>query len=191
MYEYYFVPYPVIETERLIIRMVRKSDANDLYELCRRPETSRYSAWSPHRSIKETRDYIAYRLAQYRKHACTFFVVEQKGTGRVIGTCSYAYFDEEYKVSEIGYSVLSDEWNKGYATEIASALMGYAFNRIGVQRVFARVLPQNTASIRVLLKLGFEYEGTHKKEFYFNGKTADVCIYAITNDKYFSKRNEY
>ena len=54
MYNEYFVPYPVIETERLLIRMVRKSDAEDLYELCRRPETSRFSLWSPHENLKET-----------------------------------------------------------------------------------------------------------------------------------------
>ncbi len=189
MYNEYFVPFPVIETERLIIRMVRKSDAEDLYELCRRPETSRFSLWSPHEDLKETKEFIAYQIALYRKRKCMFFAVEEKKTCRVIGTCSYVSIDDSYKMAEIGYSILSDLWNRGYATEVAEALTGYAFNRIGVQRVSARVLPQNTASARVLLKLGFEYEGTAKNGFYYNGRVDDVDVYGITDEMYFESRN--
>ncbi len=186
MYQDCFVPYPIINTDRLIIRMVRKGDAEDLFELCRRPETSQFSMWSPHESIRETKEYISFRLSQARKNQCTFFVVEQKSTGRVIGTCSYVSIDENYKVAEIGYSILSDVWNNGFGTEVASALTGFAFDRIGVQRVFARVLPENIASARVLEKLGFQYEGMHKKEFYYNGVASDVLIFAITDDEFYS-----
>ena len=188
MYNEYFVPYPVIETERLLIRMVRKSDAEDLYELCRRPETSRFSLWSPHENLKETKEFIGYQISLYRRRKCMFFAVEEKESRKVIGTCSYVSMDADYKMAEIGYSILSDLWNQGFATEVAEALTGYAFNRIGVQRVFARVLPQNTASARVLLNLGFEYEGTAKKGFYYDGRVDDVQVFGITDDSYFESR---
>lgn len=186
-YNEYFVPYPKIETDRLLLRMVRRRDAEELYELCRRPETSRFSLWSPHGSLRETKNFIAYRLSQYRKRECMFFVIEEKATGRVIGTCSYVSMDADYKIAEIGYSILSDLWNKGFATETAEALTGYAFNRIGVQRVFARVIPRNTASARVLLKLGFRFEGTQKKGFFYKNRIDDVNVYGITDDMYFEK----
>ncbi len=190
MYNEYFVPFPLIETERLRIRMVRKSDAEDLYELCRRPETSRFSLWSPHEDLNETKDFIAYQISLYRKRKCMFFIVEEKLSGRVIGTCSYVSMDSDYKIAEIGYSILSDLWNKGFGTEVAEAITGYAFDRIGVQRVFAMVLPQNTASSRVLLKLGFELEGVAKKGFYYKGHIDDVLIYGITDDVYFESRGK-
>jgi ribosomal-protein-alanine N-acetyltransferase len=186
MYQDCFVPYPIINTDRLTIRRVQKSDASDLFELCRRPETSRFSMWSPHESINETKEYISFRISQLKKKQCTFFVVELKETGRVIGTGSYVSIDENYKVAEIGYSILSDFWNNGFGTEVASALTGFAFDRIGVQRVFARVLPQNEASARVLEKIGFVFEGTHKKEFYYNGIISDVLVFAITDDEFYS-----
>ncbi len=188
MYNEYFVPFPVIETERLKLRMVTKADAEDLYELCHRPETSRFSMWSPHESLSQTKEFIAYQISLFRKRKCMFFAVEEKSTGRVIGTCSYVSIDTYYKKAEIGYSILSDLWNKGFATEVADALCGYAFDRIKVQRVYAKVLPQNTASARVLLKLGFELEGTLKKDFYYNGREDDVDIYGITDDVYFETR---
>ncbi len=190
MYENYFVPYPVIETARLTIRMVIKSDADDLYEICRRPESSQFSMWSPHKTLKDTKDFIAFQHSLYRKRKCTFFVIEEKDTGTVIGTCSYVSFDDNYKVAEIGYSILSDLWNNGFATEAADALTGYAFECIGVQRVFARVLPQNEASVQVLLKIGMEFEGIHKKEYYYDGKVSDVEIYAITDDMFFEREGK-
>ena len=188
MYNQYFVPYPTIETDRLVIRMVKRQDAKDLFELCRRPETSLFSLWSPHESLNETKEFISYQINRYRKRDCMFFVVEEKASGRVIGTCSYVSMDSNFKIAEIGYSILSDFWNQGFATEVADGLMGYAFNRIGVQRGFARVLPQNAASVRVLLKLGFEYEGTAKKGFYYKGNVDDVEVFGITDDMYYSDR---
>ena len=193
MYNSVFVPYPEIYTDRLLLRMVRRSDDVDLFEHCRRPETSQYSLWSPHESIDVTRQLIAFQISQYKKRRCTFFVVEHKESGRVIGTGSYVYIDENYKVAEIGYSIRSDCWGQGYATEVVDALTGFAFDRMLVQRVYARVLPENEASSAVLLKLGFEYEGTHKKEYYFEGKVSDVEIYAITDEMYWQleeKKNE-
>lgn len=188
MYNQYFVPYPSIETDRLLIRMVRKSDAEDIYEICRRPETSVFSLWSPHQSLRETKDFIAFQISRYRRRECMFFAVEEKASGRVIGTCSYVSMDRDYKIAEIGYSILSDLWNRGFATETADALCAYAFNRIGVQRVFARVLPQNTASAHVLQKLGFAYEGTERKGYYYNGRAEDVQVYGMTDDMYNESR---
>jgi ribosomal-protein-alanine N-acetyltransferase len=187
MYTEVFVPYPTIYTDRLIIRQVKRKDAEDLFELCHRPETSQYSLWRPHNNIEETRSLINYQLSLYRKHKSTFFVVELKETGRVIGTCSYVSIDENYKIAEIGYSILSDLWGKGYGTEVADALCGFAFDRMLVQRVYAHVLPENVASAKVLLHVGFEYEGTLKKGYFFDGKVSDVDVYGITDEMYFSE----
>lgn len=188
MYETVLFPYPVIETEHLILRKPKRSDAADMFELCRRPETSRYSLWSPHKSVAETKDFISYKLSALKKGLIPpLFAVAEKDGSRVIGTASYVSADEYFKTVEIGYSVLSDLWNRGYGTEIANGLMGYAFDRMEVQRVFARVLPPNVASARVLEKLGFVYEGHIKKGYYFDGRVSDVDIYAVTDDMYFNE----
>ncbi len=190
MYNKIFVPYPVIHTDRLTIRQVKRQDAEDLYELCRRPEMSRFSMWNPHNSIDDTKTFINYQISRYRRRECTFFVVEHTATHKVIGTCSYVSIEGDYKIAEIGYSILSDLWGQGFGTEVADALTGFAFDRIGVQRVFARVLPQNLASKRVLERIGFEYEGTLKKGFYFDGKVSDIEVYGMTDDVFFALNKE-
>lgn len=197
MYQPAYAPYPIIETERLIVRKPTLRDAVDIFELCRRAETSRYSLWSPHNDISETREMIKNKLSEFRRgNIPPFFSVEEKETGRVIGTCSYVSADADYKVVEIGYSILSDCWNKGYGTEVAWALTGYAFDRIEAQRVFARVLPENAASVNLLTRLGFVLEGVLKKGYFFNGRVSDVAVLALTDDEYFAmfsqdKEKEY
>lgn len=186
MYEKYFSPMPRMETDRLIIRRVERSDARELYELCSRPETSQYSLWSPHESLSVTKQYISCQHSLERRGCCTFFVVEEK-SGGVIGTASYVSLDESFKIAEIGYSILSDLWGRGYGTEVADALTGFAFDRLGAQRVYARVLPENKASAAVLEKLGFAFEGTQQKGYYYKGRVNDVDIYGMTDDMYFER----
>ncbi len=190
MYNEIFVPYPTIHTDRLLLRMVKRQDAADLFELCRRPETSEFSMWHPHGSIDDTKALINYQISRYRRRECTFFAVEHKQSGKVIGTCSYVSLEDDFKIAEIGYSILSDLWGQGYGTEVADALTGFAFDRIGAQRVYARVLPENTASAKVLERIGFSYEGTLKKGFYFDGKVSDVMVYAMTDDEFYALNKE-
>ena len=181
MYEDYFIPFPVIETERLILRMVKRSDAKQLFDLCSLKETSEFSLWSPHKTLKDTKDFIAYQHSLYKKKQCYFFVVQDKLSKEVIGTCSYVSNEMDEKVWEIGYSIIKPLWGCGFGTETALALTEFAFKRIGAQRVFARVLPQNVASAIVLQKIGFENEGTLKKGYYYNEKVSDVLIFGITD----------
>lgn len=186
MYQFSFSPYPIIETERLILRKPTLRDAEEIFELCRRPETSQYSYWRPHNNINETREMIKQKLSSIRHGKLPpFFAVEEKESGRVIGTCSYVSADEFYKSVEIGYSILSDCWGNGFGTEVAWGLTGYAFDRMEAQRVYARVLPDNIASLNLLQKLGFTFEAVLKKDFFFEGKVSDVAILSMTDDEYF------
>ncbi|MBE6798942.1 MAG: GNAT family N-acetyltransferase [Ruminococcaceae bacterium] len=186
MYQFSFSPYPIIETERLILRKPTLRDAEEIFELCRRPETSQYSYWRPHNNINETREMIKQKLSSIRQGKLPpFFSVEEKESGRVIGTCSYVSADEFYKSVEIGYSILSDCWGNGFGTEVAWGLTGYAFDRMEAQRVYARVLPDNIASLNLLQKLGFTFEAVLKKDFFFEGKVSDVAILSMTDDEYF------
>lgn len=186
MYQLSFSPYPIIETERLLLRKPNLKDAEEIFELCRRPETSQYSYWRPHNNVNETREMIKQKLSDIKKGTLPpFFAVEEKATGRVIGTCSYVSADAAYKSVEIGYSILSDCWGQGFGSEVAWGLVGYAFDRMEAQRVYARVLPENTASLKLLRNLGFFDEAVLKKDFFFEGKVSDVVLLAMTDDEYF------
>lgn len=186
MYQPTYCPYPVIETERLLLRKPTLKDTAEIFELCRRPETSRYSMWRPHINIAETREMIKEKLALVKRGQLPpFFAIEEKSTGAVLGTCSFVSADQFYKSIEIGYSILSDYWQQGYGTEVAWGLTGYAFDRMEAQRVFARVMTQNEASINLLQKIGFVLEGVLRKDGYFDGNVSDIAVFSMTDDEYF------
>ena len=80
---------PTMLTRRLILRPVRMSNAQDLYEYSRDPEVARHVLWDAHRSIHQTRAYIRYLLRQYRSCAPGTFVIALRDTGKVIGTIGF------------------------------------------------------------------------------------------------------
>ena len=65
--EMYFSSLPVLQTERLILRPLRRKDTSDIFSYASDPEVTRYVLWDPHRSVSETRGYIRYILALYRR----------------------------------------------------------------------------------------------------------------------------
>ena len=176
LYARYFIPFPVIVTGRLTLRRIERRDLADLYEYCRREDSCRYSEWSPHQSRLETRRYIAWMQRRYADREGLTFAVECEG--RVIGTASYIGFDESYGTVEIGYGIRSDYWGRGLGREIVNALVWYAFETVGAQRVSARVLPENTRSAALLTACGFTCEGVHRRSLFLKGKYRDVAVYA-------------
>lgn len=72
--------------------------------------------------------------------------------------CGVGVLDLSAPDKELYYLIGRDYWGNGYATEAASALTAYAFNVIGLDKLFAKANSQNTASIGVFRKLGFVFE---------------------------------
>ncbi|MEC2715406.1 GNAT family N-acetyltransferase [Bacillus cereus] len=98
-----------------------------------------------------------------------------------MGYCGLGPLDFEITSTEMYYALSYDKWGKGYATEATYALLQYAFLKIGIERVVAVVFPENKASVRVLKKLGFQFEefaGMHS--FYI---TKDVFSKNLTNNR--------
>lgn len=175
-YDRYFVPFPTLKTERLTLRRIERRDAAQLYEYCRLEDSCRYSDWSPHRDLSTTKRYIRWMLHRYRNGQGFTFAVEYEG--RVIGTASYIDFDENYQTVEIGYGLHKEFWGRGLGREAVNALTAYAFQKIGVHRISARVIPENLRSAALLTACGFALEGIHKQSLFFKGEYRDIAIYA-------------
>ncbi|WP_046945346.1 GNAT family N-acetyltransferase, partial [Bacillus cereus] len=78
----------------------------------------------------------------------------------------------------IGYDISKAFWGKGYAPEAISALLEYAFTNLKLNRIEAKVEPENLNSISILKKLKFTLEGTLRKSEKSNGKFIDLSIYS-------------
>jgi Acetyltransferases, including N-acetylases of ribosomal proteins len=101
--------------------------------------------------------------------------------GRVVGTVSLA-LTPTHASAELGYWIAADAWGRGYATEAAAALCGFAFDALSVHRIEARHLLHNPASGRVMEKLGMRHEGVLRGAVRKAGRFEDLALYAVIVD---------
>lgn len=111
-------------------------------------------------------------LAQANK-AIRFSMIEMK-SHEIIGTCGFNSIYFENLKAEIGYDIAKAYWGMGYAPEGIRALLYYAFQNLGLNRIEAKVEPDNVNSIRVLQKLHFTFEGTLRQYEKSKGNFIDI-----------------
>lgn len=161
-----------IETARLLLRPLRREDEAALATVLSDAETMR---WYPRPFTgDEVREWIERQLGRYSSGTGLLGLVE-KQTGRLIGDCGPVWQEvEDRRELEIGYHVNREHWNQGFATEATRAVIDYAFENLGVERVVSMIRPENLASRRVAEKNGLTLE---RVVFWRNYET---CIYQRT-----------
>ena len=179
-----FVKMPTLETERLILRPMLVSDADDMYDYASREEVTRYLLWSPHTSKKNTQDFLRYIRTSYGLGDFYDWAVVEKESGRMIGTCGFTRFDFPHNVCEIGYVLNPDFHGKGYATEAARRVIDFAFSRLEVHRVEAKFMKGNNASLRVMEKLGMTFEGYRRDSMLVKGKYRTIGVSSLLYEEW-------
>lgn len=83
----------------------------------------------------------------------------------------------------IGYWVIPEVAGRGVATTAVALVTDYLFNFYGIHRVEIAIRPENTASLRIVEKLGFRYEGRKERYIHINGQWCDHFIFALTQEE--------
>ena len=148
----------VLQTNRLRLRRLSVDDAVFILKLLNEPSFIQNIGDRSVRTIEDARAYIMNGpVASYEKHGFGLWLVEAKESGAHIGICGLLK-REVLEDVDIGYALLPEFWSKGYALESASAVLSYAREELKLKRVLAVVNADNQSSIRLLEKLGFEFE---------------------------------
>lgn len=83
------------------------------------------------------------------------------------------------RAAKLGYAIRVDQWGQGYATDAARTLITFGFGRLRLHRISAAIGPDNKASIAVVKKLGFTYEGRIRDHVFTNGSWRDSLLYSV------------
>jgi ribosomal-protein-alanine N-acetyltransferase len=151
-------PMTILETERLHLRQLSSEDAEFILELLNEPSFIRNIGDRGVRTFEGANSYIINGpVASYAKNGFGLYLVKLKETAEPIGMCGLIKRDTLEDV-DIGYAYLPRFWSKGYAVEAAQAVKEYAKSVIGLHRMVAIVDPENAGSIRVLEKIGLQFE---------------------------------
>ncbi len=174
-----FVPFPVLDTPRLILRALRMDDLDDLYRYASDPAIDQHTPWAHYQSVEEARQDLARYVMQYTAEDMGVWGIERRADGRLIGICNFSYWYPPDRRAEIGYTIARDAWGHGLATEAAQALISFGFQHMNLARIEAICTPDNRASERVLQKVGMQFEGLLRSYQIWRGKPQDLKMYAI------------
>ena len=165
----------MIETARLVLREFRDSDLADIQEYAGDPEVVQYLPWGPN-TLEQTRQFLSSVQANRPEHG---FAIELKQEKRVVGACRLTVKDQANRSGDIGYVLNRRYWGRGYIPEAAEALLELGFGELKMHRIWARCDVLNTASARVMEKIGMRQEAHLLQDVFEKGVWRDSYIYAI------------
>lgn len=142
-----------IQTPRLTLRPITMHDFETTHAYVSEPENTRYMMYLPSESEEETRQSMAESVAEWRKAEPSRLEFALVLDGVHIGGVTL-FFQANRTEAELGWIIHRDHWGHGYTTEAAQAVAEYAVAHWGVKRIFACCDSENTASYRVMQKLG-------------------------------------
>jgi RimJ/RimL family protein N-acetyltransferase len=170
-----------IETARLRLRPFAEADFDDLYGFQSLPAAARYLYTEP-RSREETRALLDAWLA------CTTFsedddklvlAMETKGSGRVVGEVLLILRSTKHRQGEIGFLLHPDFHGRGLAREASLPLMRLGFERFGLHRIYGRCDARNSASARLMERLGLRHEAALRENEFVKGEWTTELVYAL------------
>jgi ribosomal-protein-alanine N-acetyltransferase len=177
-----------IETPRLILRRFRAEDAEAQFaNWSGDPEVTRFLRWAPHKSLEESRESIARRLARYEKMDAYMWAVARKD-GPLMGAVSARVQEGEDSIAELGYCLGRAFWGKGYMTEALTAVIEYMLVRVGVNRVEAVHAAENPASGAVMRKAGMLREGQIRQAYKNHMGFHDGELYGLVREDWDIRR---
>lgn len=172
---------PRIETDRLILRPYEDRDFADLAAMRERPDVMRY-LYEEVQDREEVRRVLARRTQLHslqREGDGLVLAVELKDGGRVIGDVSMRWASEEHQQGDIGFIFHPDFHGKGYAREAAREMLRLGFEQVGFHRIEGRCDARNTASARLMERLGIRREANLIENEWFKGDWGSELVYAI------------
>lgn len=168
-----------LHTPRLRLRQPTLADADAYFQMATDPEFAVFGARAPadrESMVRALQRIIATPWAQRPE-----FAIEQ--SGQVIGRVTLDV-DQVNLVATLGYGVSRQHWGQGIASEAAAVVAQYAFSRLGMAKLCARVDPRNAASVRVLEKLGMQREGVLRAQVVRCGERADRALYGLLREEW-------
>lgn len=166
------------DSGKLLLRPFRDDDFDAVHEYATDPFVYEHAEWGPN-SVNDTLEF----LTDAQEHREGRYSLAVTIDNRVIGAAAVWTTNSQYQVGELGYSLNSKYWGRGYGTAACSLLIGLGFNQLGLHRLEATCAPANYASRKILEKNGFQFEGLLRENKLVRGKRRDSLLFArLTGD---------
>lgn len=170
-----------IETDRLILRRFQLSDAPAMFaNWASDDEVTKYLTWPTHADMSVTEGILGQWVPQYEKDDYYNWAIVLKEHGpQPIGNINVAHWSEDREAPEIGYCMGRRWWHQGIMTEALGAVLGFLFDRVGVEQIVALHDTNNPHSGGVMRKCGMAFDGVQEKAGKNNQGVVDMARYVL------------
>lgn len=174
---------PELQSKRLNLVQTENKHASALFVFWTDPVVTRYMNIDSFSTLDEVTQIITLSNQLAEINQAIRYTIFIRNTNTIIGSCGFNYMDFENGRAEIGYDLGQDYWGEGYGSEAVLTLIDYWFRILDMNRVEAKVDPENSQSIKLLEKLGFQFEGLLRQSERCREEYIDVRMYSkLKND---------
>ncbi|BBH23559.1 N-acetyltransferase [Paenibacillus baekrokdamisoli] len=164
----YFDQFPILSTGRLVLRQMTLEDAADLYHIYSDKQVIKYLDWNGPSDVEQARALILSWNELFMDKKLLPWGITRQSDPKLIGTIMYMPSRGTFETIplfplSIGFELSTEYWNQGIMSEALEEVTQFGIHTIGAHRIQADVVPENTASLRILKKFGFKYEGLLKQ----------------------------
>lgn len=177
--------YPIV-TDRLLLRPFTHHDLHQLHAYESQPDVARYLYWEP-RDLETTRTFLEKKITRVALAAegdAIDIAITLRESGELVGNCVLIWTSNEHQQGEIGYILHPRAHGHGYAAEAAREMLRLGFDELYLHRIVGRLDGRNTASARVLEKLGMRREAHLVQNEKVKGEWTDEVIYAMLAEEW-------
>ncbi len=179
-----FIDVPTLRTPRLLLRPWTLADAPDVQRICNDPLVVRgLMRMAYPLSLEEAEKYLAARINNKLDGCDRAFAFAVTADGAIVGYCSLRTQDAHTR-AEMGYWMGREFWGRGYITEACGEVLRFGFQDLKLRRVSADYFRSNTASGRVLEKLGFTIEGCQRRHIVRPDRIEDLVLAGLLREEW-------
>lgn len=174
-----------LETERLILRQFRITDANAMYtNWAGSSDVTKYLTWPTHKNEDVSLKYLESLVVTYENKEVYGWGIELKELHQVIGSIGVVQTNFAIECVQIGYSIGKPWWGIGITSEAFLAVIQFFMEEVGINRIEARHDIKNIPSGKVMKHCGLTLEGIHRQSDKNNQGICDTAWYAILREDY-------
>jgi ribosomal-protein-alanine N-acetyltransferase len=170
--------FPVLHTQRLLLREILQSDINIIFQGFSHPDVIKHFGIS-FSTLEATQEQMDWYANMIKNDTGRCWAICSSDNSTFYGVCTLNFWKKEHRKVETGYWIFPEYWGKGIASEALASIFEYGFNELNLHRIAAEVEDNNPGSIAVLKKMGFVYEGTLKECEIKEGRFINLNLYAL------------
>lgn len=187
MIELNFQPFPLLETERFVLRRMTLADGPEMLFLRSDDAVLEFINREKATSLKQAEDFIQLIDKLIDGNESILWAIAWKDNPeKLIGTiCIWQIQKEDFRAA-VGYVLHPSQWRKGIMKEVLLKVVDYGFSTLQLHSIAAEVAPKNIASCTLLESVGFVREAYFKENVCYKGEFFDTAIYSLLKKSFYS-----